>query len=401
MVAGLAAGVLLLGAAVTGLAGAAQVPAGAAPAPRGPARTVTLITGDRVAVWGGTTRVAVEPGPGRRGVLFAVQTGGGRVRVVPSDAAPLLAAGRLDPRLFDVTALLAFGYDRGDRLPLIVVGGRGVGVAAAGVARAGVAALEGLTVTRELPAVGGVAVRASRGKAAVAWRALTGAARSTPRLRAGVSKVWLDGLRRPSLDASVPQVGAPAAWAAGFTGAGVTVAVLDSGVDDTHPDLAGRVRARRNFTEGFEDDRDLVGHGTHVASTIAGSGAASGGKYKGVASDAALLDGKVCVTGGCAESWILAGMEWAAAQQHARIVNLSLGGMDDPEVVDPVEQAVQTLTDRYGTLFVIAAGNADGPTDGVIASPGSADAALTVGAVNDTDALAGFSLRGPRPPTMG
>jgi hypothetical protein len=94
-------------------------------------------------------------------------------------------------------------------------------------------------------------------------------------------------------------------------------------------------------------------------------------------------------------------MQWAAAEQHATVVNLSLGGEDDPGVVDPLEQAVQTLTDRYHTLFVVAAGNADGPTDGAIDSPGSADAALTVGAVNDADTLADFSRRGPRPPDDG
>src|SRR6266508_3863650 len=115
IVAGLAAGALLLGVAVSGLAGAAPVPAGAAPAQqRGSARTVTMITGDRVTVWGDTTRVSVEPGPGRQDVMFATQTDAGRVRVVPSDAAPLLAAGRLDSRLFDVTMLLEFGYDRRD-----------------------------------------------------------------------------------------------------------------------------------------------------------------------------------------------------------------------------------------------------------------------------------------------
>ncbi len=159
IVAGLAAGALLLGVAVSGLAGAAPVPAGAAPVQqRGSARTVTMITGDRVTVWGDTTRVSVEPGPGRQDVMFATQTDAGRVRVVPSDAAPLLAAGRLDSRLFDVTMLLEFGYDRRDRLPLIVTGGRGTGAAAAGAARASVAGVDGLAVARELPAVAGVAV---------------------------------------------------------------------------------------------------------------------------------------------------------------------------------------------------------------------------------------------------
>jgi subtilisin family serine protease len=227
---------------------------------------------------------------------------------------------------------------------------------------------------------------------------LTGGGKAGRSLRSGVRKVWLDRLRKPTLDVSVPQIGAPAAWAAGYTGVGTTVAVLDSGVDDTHPDLAGQVVGRRNFTEGFEPDSDLSGHGTHVAATIAGTGAGSDGRYKGVAPSAKLLDGKVCVIQGCLDSWIIAGMTWAAADQHAKVVNLSLGGQDDPDVVDSVEEAVQTLSDQYGTLFVIAAGNTDGGiVEGAISSPGTAPAALTVGAVDDADTLAGFSRRGPGP----
>jgi hypothetical protein len=193
---------------------------------------------------------------------------------------------------------------------------------------------------------------------------------------------------------SVPQIGAPGAWAAGYTGTGKTVAVLDTGVDDSHPDLAGQVSEHVNFTEGYEPDGDFVGHGTHVASTVAGTGEASGGRYKGVAPGAKLLDGKVCGQGGCLESWIIAGMAWAAPR--AKIVNLSLGREDFPGL-DPVEQAVQTLSDQYGTLFVVAAGNADGPVEGSISSPGTAPAALTVGAVDSADALAFFSRRGPGP----
>ena len=141
--------------------------------------------------------------------------------------------------------------------------------------------------------------------------------------------------------------------------------------------------------------KDYFGHGTHVASIVAGSGAASGGRYRGVAPDARLLDAKVCDQNGfCAEDAILAGMEWAAATQRSSVANLSLGGEDTPGI-DPLEQAVNTLPAQYGTLFVIAAGNS-GPGEGTINSPGSADAALTVGAVDRQDVMADFSSRGPR-----
>jgi subtilisin family serine protease len=125
-----------------------------------------------------------------------------------------------------------------------------------------------------------------------------------------------------------------------------------------------------------------------VAATIASAGA----KYRGVAPDARVLDGKVCVTYGCAESWILSGMQWAASE-GADVINMSLGGTDTPGI-DPLEEAVNTLSAQYGTLFVIAAGNSYSAE--TIGSPGSADAALTVGAVDRNEQIAPFSSRGPR-----
>ncbi|MEV4843063.1 S8 family serine peptidase [Micromonospora matsumotoense] len=370
--------------------------AGAAPAaqstprPAAPAvgaTTVTLITGDQVTVTrtGGT---AVRPGTGRQHQQFLVRRERGHLSVVPRDALPLLRSGQVDRRLFDVTGLIAARYDDAhrDSLPLLVS-------YRSGQARRGAVALPGTRVTRELPAIQGAALSAGKSSAGAVWSTLTGGAGSA-RLDAagGVERIWLDGRRALSLDHSVPQIGAPTAWAAGYTGKGVTVAVLDTGVDATHPDLAGKVTEARNFSD-TPDQKDTVGHGTHVASTIAGSGAASGGKYKGVAPDAKLLDGKVCEEFGCAESSILAGMQWATVDKKAAVVNLSLGGTDTPEV-DPLEEAVQTLTAQTGSLFVIAAGN-DG-RDGSVGSPGTADAALTVGAVDRDDELADFSSRGPR-----
>ncbi|GGM71774.1 hypothetical protein GCM10011609_04390 [Lentzea pudingi] len=92
------------------------------------------------------------------------------------------------------------------------------------------------------------------------------------------------------------------------------------------------------------------------------------------------------------DSAIIAGMEWAV-EQGAQIVNLSLGGYDTPDV-DPLEETVNRLTADKGALFVIAAGNS-GPATSTIGSPGSADAALTVGAVDHENRIAEFSSRGP------
>jgi subtilisin family serine protease len=333
-------------------------------------RTVTLVTGDKVTVTSPTSAI-VEPGAGREKVTFLTDEARGRLRVLPVDAAPLVRAGRLDPRLFDVTGLLELGYDDSRKeLPLVVTGAPGPAPA-----------VRAMTGFRSLSAVRGFAVRQRRSDAARTWQALA----------AGTGKIWLDGRQRISLDVSVKQVGAPQAWERGYTGAGVKVAVLDTGIDATHPDLAGRVAARADFTDA-PDERDVIGHGTHVASTIAGSGAASGGRYRGVAPDVTLLDGKVCESQWCTDSAILAGMQWAA-EQGARVVNMSLGHPDTPGT-DPMEEAVQTLSERYGVLFVVAAGNYG--ADRTLTSPATTDAALAVGAVSKSGEQADFASRGPR-----
>ncbi len=371
--------------------GAGAAAAGPAPAPsagRSPFRDITLITGDRLSVAvDGSNRIAVRPAPGRENVGFVRRAAAGRLTVVPADALPLIRAGRLDQRLFDVTRLLADGYDdaRSAALPLIVESGGGTTVRPQ--------ALRDTTAVRALPAVNGTAVALPRHAAGAFWNRLAPAQSGVRTMSSGVGRVWLDAKLRPALDTSVAQIGAPVAWAAGHTGKGVPVAVLDTGIDVTHPDLAGRVVQARNFA-GDGPVVDNVGHGTHVASIVTGTGAASGGRYRGVAPDVQLYDGKVCGDESCPESAILAGMQWAAADKRARVVNMSLGGADSAGT-DPLERAVETLTARYGTLFVVAAGN-EGPAEHTLGSPGSADAALTVGAVDGKDNAASFSSRGPR-----
>ncbi|GAA3023785.1 hypothetical protein GCM10017559_56480 [Streptosporangium longisporum] len=375
--------------------GAAPTPV-PTPAPTSPALSaapaqapvsVTLITGDRVTVTA-SGAVLIDRGEGRDGISFVTDEHDGRLRVVPGDAFAPLREGRVDPRLFDVGTLAAFGYDdRRDDLPLVVTGR---GSTARSALRSAMTA-SGTTVTRDLPAVDGVAVRVPEKGRTRFWNDIAGGTRARSGGAAGTAKVWLDGLLKPSLDTSVVQIGAPAAWQSGYTGAGVKVAVLDTGVDATHPDLAGRIGARADFTaEPRAGDPD--GHGTHIASTIAGSGAASGGRHRGVAPGAEILDGRVCEDHACQTSAVLAGMQWAA-EQGAKVVNLSLGGGDTPEA-DPLEQAVETLTERHDMLFVVSAGNFGAERS--VESPASADDALAVGAVDDSEALADFSARGPR-----
>jgi subtilisin family serine protease len=358
------------------------------------AHTVTLLTGDKVMVRtgpDGRQAAQVVRGPGRARVPYATRAYGGHLFVTPADAQALIAAGRLDPRLFDVTQLVAWGYDDAHAadIPLITAGTAGTAPAAA--------AVPDTHGTKTMAALGMTATRLRKAGAATAWHELTGGAPRPATFAADMKakRLWLDGKLRLTDDVSAAQVGAPAAWNSGLTGAGVTVAVLDGGYDSAHADLADVVTESRGFTDqGAADVTDRFGHGTHVASILAGSGAASAGRFQGIAHGAKLAVGKVCDDGGlCDTSWVLAGMSWAAQTVRARVVNMSLGAPDAPGL-DPLEDAVNTLTAQTGTLFVIAAGN-DG-RDGTIESPGSADAALTVGAVDSGDALAPFSSRGPR-----
>jgi subtilisin family serine protease len=361
-------------------------PAGA-PAGEGAARSVTLLTGDRVVLrhaGAGAGAIEVRRGPGRDRIRFDITAYGDQgTMVVPSDARALLASGRLDPRLFNVTRLLAFGYDDASRadLPVLV---QGAAPRAAG----------GTVRTAEVPGLGFTGLRVAKNRASDVWRSLTGGTAGVRALGSGTAKIWLDGKVRALDDKSNAQIGAPAAWRAGYTGKSVTVAVLDTGYDPGHPDLKGVVATSKNFTDE-QDVQDHVGHGTHVAATIAGSGAASHGRYRGVAPGARLAVGKVLDDEGQGyDSQILAGMAWAAKTVHAKVVNMSLGGTDE-RGLDPIEQAVNTLSRQTGTLFVVAAGN-EGPAAITVDSPASADAALAVGAVDGRGRLAGFSSRGPR-----
>lgn len=358
---------------------------------------VTLVTGDtvtaRVGADGAVALAGVRPGPGREDVTFVRRSGApGSLNLVPSDAVGPLDSGRLDPRLFDVAGLIAQGYDDAHtaELPLIL-GSEHTG--APGLAAAAPPA--GATAVRALESVHGAALRAPKARAGELWQLV---ARPDAGLAAagagGVDKVWLDGKVTAALDHSTAQIGAPQAWNSGWTGKGVKVAVLDSGIDRGHPDVAGSLGETSDFTgpANAPVNADPDGHGTHVASIVAGTGAASDGRFKGVAPDAELLVGRVLDDeGNGQESWVLQGMEWAAAR--APIVNLSLTG-PPTDGTDPMAQAVNTLSARYGTLFVAAAGNSGRP--GTVGTPGSADAALTVGSVDRDGALARSSSRGPR-----
>ncbi len=240
-------------------------------------------------------------------------------------------------------------------------------------------------------------------------------------------------LSEPEVDQSNPptggpiDVGVPALWDEGMTGQGVTIAVLDTGVDMTHPDLddndfrawgdppnapvltnGPKVIQARNFNEGAcavpdSGAFDGHGHGTHVAAIAAGTGegdpttSSDDGLHMGMAPDATLAVAKVLTDAGIGvNSDLLAALEWAAMPAGsgsptcpavgAQVVNTSLGTDSRPTRLnsghdtDLVSQMVDTLATKYGTVFVAAVGNSGPYIGSALEAPGGASQALSVGA---------------------
>ena len=375
-------------------------------------RTVTLITGDQVTVNDGEQQsVTVIPRKGREKIVFAtthqrIQGQAEMLLVIPADAQPLIDADRLDRKLFNVTALLESNYDDGNRqqLPLVVTYDPQVNTA-----RTASASLAGTAITSTFASVNGVAAQPTKQDLGRFWDTLTGGTATVGASAAlsvqngGIRKIWLDVHYKLSLAESVPQIGAPLAWQSGYDGTGTIVGIIDSGLDTAHPDLVGKMVIGTGFTYpgGTAPQLDQHGHGTHVAGIVTGTGAASGGRYRGVAPGAQLAIFDACdplINGGvegCTLSTILEGVHWMA-EHGVKIVNMSLGTGDTAEI-DPLEEAIQRLSEQYGILYVIAAGNGGQGGSFTIDSPGSTPAALTVGAVDKSDRVTDFSGKGPLP----
>ena len=236
-------------------------------------------------------------------------------------------------------------------------------------------------------------------------------ARAVTRLaeRDEVERIWLDFQVHAFLDKAAPAVGATLAWEAALTGDGVKVAILDTGIDPDHPDFGDRILAAANCIARPSEARDATarhlstrdgnGHGTHIAGVVAGSGAASEGRYRGLAPEASLLVAKVLHDDGSGEaSDVIAGLEWAFSQ-GAQVVCLSLGGSGSGDGTDVLSVACDEFAER-GLVICVAAGNS-GPGHYTIAPPGCAREVITVGAADTTLAHLGrlsvppFSSRGP------
>lgn len=210
----------------------------------------------------------------------------------------------------------------------------------------------------------------------------------------------------------VDRANAPEVWAQGYTGQGVVVAVVDSGVDYTHPDLAGNMwlNADEIANNGIDDDGngyvddwrgwdfiqwdgepiDLLGHGTNVAGTIAAS--SNGFGVTGIAPSATIMPVRVLDFEGKGSSWTIAQGIRYAANNGADIINLSLGtSYPTPETVAEIDLALQEAIDR-GVVVVMAAGNEYAREPGYPANSATTWG-LAVGASDISNAMPWFSNR--------
>ena len=169
---------------------------------------------------------------------------------------------------------------------------------------------------------------------------------------------------------------------AAYTGKGIHVAVLDSGVEN-HPDLRGRILTFRDFVGGGVSCYDDNGHGTHICGVICGSGRESAGKYRGLATDAGLVVGKVLDRQGNGKTeQMLEGLEWIRRSRERlriRILNISvgIGELDDLKKEKALCDSLEQLWND-GITVICAAGNR-GPAAGSLSALGKSEKIITVG----------------------
>jgi serine protease AprX len=286
------------------------------------------------------------------------------------DGGSAATSGSLDPGLTTV----------GQALQEVIVSARG-GVAAAAHAVRSI----GGTVETPLPIVDGVEARVPA-SLLLELAAVEGVTGITMDRRASFEELTYDQTTVASGFTTSTQ--ATAAWGTGNTGAGVGVAVLDTGISEMN-DFQGRLVHGPDLS-GEGTLIDSYGHGTVMAGAIGGGGNDSagqvGGAYTGVAPRAHLVSVKVAGRDGSVDvSTILQGMRWVSAykdQYNVRVLNISWGvaSTQDP-AVDPLNHAVQRLW-KAGIVVVVAAGNS-GPGASTIMKPADDPLVISVGAFND------------------
>jgi thermitase len=178
----------------------------------------------------------------------------------------------------------------------------------------------------------------------------------------------------------------PTAW--DTTQNGVKVAILDCGINESHPDLTGKVVDRQDFTNSASGTNDVYGHGTHVAGIVAAVTNNNEG-VAGVCPGCLLLNGKVLDDNGSgAYSWIANGIIWAA-DNGAKVINLSLGG---PASSTTLENAVNYAWNK-GVVVVASAGNSN---DSSKTYPAAYTNSIAVAATDNQDNRAYFSSYGSK-----
>jgi serine protease AprX len=208
-------------------------------------------------------------------------------------------------------------------------------------------------------------------------------------------------------------IDATEAWAQGYEGQDVGVAVIDSGVWKDSPEFidqtpSGTVRRLTHYFGITMNEDDKYGHGSFIASVIAGNGSTSGGYYKGVAPKAEIISVRVSNEwGGATESTVVAGMQWVLQNHSAfniRVVNLSLNSaVEQPSALSPLNAAAEILWFN-GIVVVTSSGNNGMKNPGVLYPPANDPFVIAVGATEEMengdpadDVLANFSAYGVTP----
>ncbi len=189
------------------------------------------------------------------------------------------------------------------------------------------------------------------------------------------------------------KIQAPVAWDTTIGSSAITVAVIDSGIDLSHPDLSGRLTSGYDFYSNDSDPSDECGHGTHVAGTVGAVGDNDVGVV-GVNWDVRIMPVKTMGPaygrcGGTTQS-IVSGIEYAITN-GARVINMSLGGGGSCAPQSSYQNAINEGISK-GVVVVVAAGNSN--TDAVGFTPASCQGVISVGASTQNDGKASFSNYG-------